>query len=216
MVRSTRTGALLLAVALVVALSGCAGIADDPATTETQAPATGTDAPPTATSPTEDASETATPSPASTADPTTSPTTTPTGPSATFVEDGETLATVTLEVADNRSERRRGLMHRESLAEDAGMVFVYDDANPRTFWMKNTLIPLDMVFVSSNGTVLNVEHADVPPEGSTDYGNYESDGPAQYVVEVNRGFANETGIGPGTQVEFSALNATSETETDSR
>jgi hypothetical protein len=74
--------------------------------------------------------------------------------------------------------------------------------------MKNTLIPLDMVFVSSNGTVLNVEHADVPPENSIDYGTYTSDGPAQYVVEVNRGFANETGIGPGTQVEFSGLNTT--------
>jgi uncharacterized membrane protein (UPF0127 family) len=133
---------------------------------------------------------------------------TPAGPSARFVEDGELLATVTLEVADDAGERRQGLMNRESLAPDHGMVFVYPDADRRSFWMKNTLIPLDMVFVSSNGTVVNVEHADVPPENSTDYGTYTSDGPAQYVVEVNRGFANETGIGPGTQVEFSGLNTT--------
>lgn len=213
MVRTTRTTALLAALVVVLATTGCLGLVDDAASTETPTDrptsvevdgATTTDRPstdapssPTASSPT-----------ASTPTSTTTPVGTPAGPSVRFVEDGERLATVTLEVADDAGERSQGLMNRESLAPDRGMVFVYPDADRRSFWMKNTLIPLDMVFVSSNGTVINVEHADVPPENSTDYGTHTSDGPAQYVVEVNRGFANETGIGPGTQVEFSGLNTT--------
>jgi uncharacterized membrane protein (UPF0127 family) len=129
--------------------------------------------------------------------------------SATFlVEDGEN-ATVTLEVADDPEERSQGLMFRESLPENHGMVFVYDDPEQRTFWMKNTLIPLDMIFVAPNGTVLNVEHAQVQPDASDEeLDRYSSDGEAMYVVELERGFANRTGVGPGTVVEFEGLNAT--------
>ncbi|MFC5971299.1 DUF192 domain-containing protein [Halomarina salina] len=223
MVRSTRTTALLVAVALTVALSGCAGVLDDGSSTETSMPeATSTDVPTDSatTAPTDgtDATTTSalnstntsstgtTTEQMTTTGATASPTATPGNATAAFVEDGETLATVSLEIADNDSERAQGLMHRESLAENHGMVFVYGGEATRSFWMKNTLIPLDMVFVAANGTVLNVEHADVPPEGSSDYGSYVSDGPAQYVVEVNRGFANRTGVGPGTQVEFSGLD----------
>jgi hypothetical protein len=224
MTRFGRTS-VLLALSVVVALSGCAGVGDDPAATGTDGPATPatTDATTSAGAgspgdtpddPTTIADGT------TTVDTTTAETTTaapgtatappPTSANATarFVEDGETLATVTLEIADNDSERAQGLMYRESLASDHGMVFVYDRPQPLSFWMKNTLVPLDMVFVAANGTVLNVEHADVPAENSTDYGSYTSDGPAQYVVEVNRGFANRTGVGPGTEVEFSGLNGT--------
>ncbi|MWG34898.1 DUF192 domain-containing protein [Halomarina oriensis] len=211
MVRTTRTAALLAALTVLLACSGCLGLAEDAASTETTVPpATPTEVP----TPTPDPTATATSDGTTTAEATpgqnttTDPTDTPVGPSATFVGDGETLATVTLEVADNDSERAHGLMHRESLAADHGMVFVYPDADRRTFWMKNTLVPLDMIFVGPDGTVLNVRHASVPPEGSSDYGSYSSDGDAQYVVEVNRGFANETGIEPGTRVEFSGLNTT--------
>jgi hypothetical protein len=129
--------------------------------------------------------------------------------SATFAVEGERNVTVSLEVADDAEERRQGLMFRESLPRNHGMVFVYDEAETRTFWMKNTLIPLDMVFVASNGTVLNVEHARVQPDASdSELARYSSDGEARYVVELNRGFANRTGVGPGTQVTFDGLNAT--------
>lgn len=130
--------------------------------------------------------------------------------SATFREDGEVLAAVELEVADTPEERRRGLMNRTALPEDRGMVFVYEDSEVRSFWMKNTLVPLDMIFVAPNGTVLNVEHAAPQPNASdADLRSYRSAGPAQYVVEVRRGFANRTGVGPGTAVEFEGLNETS-------
>ncbi len=129
--------------------------------------------------------------------------------SATFLVDGEARATVSLEIARTDAEHRRGLMGRESLAADHGMVFVFDRAADRVFWMKNTLIPLDMVFVAPNGTVLNVEHAHVQPNASdSELERYRSDGPAKYVIEVNRGFANQTGLGPGTEVRFDGLNAT--------
>jgi hypothetical protein len=232
MSRSPRTTALAVALVAVVALSGCAGIGGDGTATETPSAATDapTDGPTVApgatattasasattddadatTEPDREATGTEPPDADATATASATPASTPTSgnASARFVEDGETLATVTLEVAANDSERAEGLMYRESLARNHGMVFVYDEPQRLSFWMKNTLVPLDMVFVAANGTVLNVEHADVPPENSTDYGSYTSDAPAQYVVEVNRGFANRTGVGPGTDVAFSGLNAT--------
>jgi len=136
------------------------------------------------------------------------------GPSATFIVDGEAAATLTLEVADTSAERDRGLMDRESLAAGHGMVFVFEDAGPRAFWMKNTLVPLDMIFVAPNGTVLNVEHAAPQPNASdAELKRYRSEGDAQYVIEANRGFANETGIRSGTTVRFDGLNASNGTGT---
>jgi len=135
---------------------------------------------------------------------------------ATFLADGEPVANVTLEVADSPEERATGLMHRESLPEDRGMVFVYGEADERSFWMKNTLIPLDMVFVDANGTVLNVEHADPPAPDTPDseLATYSSDGPAKYVIEMEQGFANETGIGPGAEVEFDVEGTLEPNQTD--
>lgn len=129
---------------------------------------------------------------------------------ATFVVDGDRRATVTLEVADSHTERRRGLMHRRSLARDHGMVFVYEGAAARSFWMKNTHVPLDIVFLDARGRVLNVAHAAPQPNASnSELRSYRSAGPAKYVVEVRRGFANRTEVGSGARVRFS--NATFET-----
>lgn len=122
---------------------------------------------------------------------------------ATFVTDDEENVTVSLEVADEPEERRSGLMYRESLANRTGMVFVYGEPREVSFWMKNTVIPLDMIFVAPDGTVLNVEHASPQPNASTsELKSYPSDGEAKYVVELPRGFANRTGVGPGTELVF--------------
>lgn len=129
----------------------------------------------------------------------------------TFVIDGAEDVTVTLEVADSREERSRGLMFRESLPTNHGMVFVYDEAAPRNFWMKNTPLPLDIIFVAPNGTVLNVGHASPQPNASEDQlERYHSDGDAMYVVELERGFANRTGVGPGTELAFNGSRPTVE------
>ncbi|WP_276255100.1 DUF192 domain-containing protein [Halomontanus rarus] len=124
---------------------------------------------------------------------------------ATFLEStGPTEnVTVSLEIAANGTERAEGLMYRESLPENHGMVFVYPDEGQRTFWMKNTLIPLDIIYIDSEGTVLNVAEAEPQPNASDDdLERYPSDGPAQYVIELERGFAEEHGVEPGTEVVF--------------
>lgn len=130
---------------------------------------------------------------------------------ATFVvADGENVS-VALEVANSPEERRQGLMYRESLPERHGMVFVYGDAEPRTFWMKNTYVPLDIIFVAPNGTVLNVEHAQPQPNASdSELDRYRSEGDAKYVVELPRGFANETGVESGTEFRFNESAPTTE------
>lgn len=121
-----------------------------------------------------------------------------------FVVDGEEHGELAVEVADTPSEIRDGLMHRESLPNGTGMLFVYPpNAGQRKFWMKNTLVPLDIIFVDSDGRVINVEHASPGFEGERVCSNpdyYCSDGPAQFVVEAERGYANRTGISPGDEL----------------
>ncbi len=130
--------------------------------------------------------------------------------SAAFVTDGN-RTTVTLEVANSPSEREHGLMYRKSLPKEHGMVFVFDTPQVQSFWMKNTLIPLDMIFVAANGTVLNVVHADTQPHASDwQLRNYRSDGKALYVVEMRQGFAKRAGIEPGTKLVFENRTPTTE------
>lgn len=120
-----------------------------------------------------------------------------------FVEAGEPVATVSVEVADNETERSQGLMFRESLCNSCGMLFMYDRAEKRAFWMKNTLIPLDMIFISAERRVLNIETAYPEPNASdSELTRYRSDGEAKYILEVNAGFAEEKGIEKGTRVRL--------------
>lgn len=118
-----------------------------------------------------------------------------------FVVDGEERGQLDVEIAETRSERSQGLMGRESLPEGTGMLFVYGGADVRAFWMKNTLVPLDIIFVDSDRRVVNVKHASPEPDTPDhELTRYTSDGPAQYVVEAERGYANETGISPGDEL----------------
>ena len=89
-------------------------------------------------------------------------------------------------------------MFREHLDADAGMLFVYEDESIRAFWMKNTLIPLDMIFISADHQVVGiVENAEPQTETVR-----QVDRPAQFVLEVNGGFAAAQGIAEGTPVEI--------------
>lgn len=118
-----------------------------------------------------------------------------------FVVDGQERGELAVETADTRGERARGLMERESLPEGTGMLFVYDTPAPRGFWMKDTLVPLDIIFVDGDMRVLNVEHASPEPGVPEDeLTRYRSDGAAQYVVEAERGYANETGVSAGDRL----------------
>jgi uncharacterized membrane protein (UPF0127 family) len=109
---------------------------------------------------------------------------------------------VRVELARTPAERARGLMFREQLEPDAGMLFIYDEEQNLAFWMKNTLIPLDMIFISKDFQVVGiVENAAPQTETSR-----RIDQPAQFVLEVNAGFAAANGIGPGIEVEFLGID----------
>lgn len=105
-------------------------------------------------------------------------------------------------VADTPEERREGLMNRSEVPHD-GMLFEFEQASELVFWMKDTRIPLDIVFLAEDGTVLNVEQADpepgVPPE---ELARYRSDGPALYALELQQGRAEELGISAGTALDI--------------
>lgn len=110
---------------------------------------------------------------------------------------------LSLEVADSPREIERGLMFRSSLAEDRGMLFVFPDERRRVFWMKNTYIPLDIIFLDSSRTVVDVDRAEPEPDTpEEELTRYWSDSPAKYVIETNRGFSREHGIEEGTVVSF--------------
>ena len=105
-----------------------------------------------------------------------------------------------VELALTHDEMAKGLMFRESLPSDRGMLFVFDDEKPRTFWMKNTLIPLDMIFMDGNMTVVHVAEA-YPCE--VDPCETYSSPPAMYVLEVNKGLSKENNIVIGSRAYLS-------------
>ena len=108
---------------------------------------------------------------------------------------------VHLELALTDEEKQLGLMFRDTLPSDHGMLFIFDADGPLEFWMKNTFIPLDFVWVSAAGEVVYVR-ASVPPCRSDPCPSYGSGKPARAVLEVNAGFAAAHGVRPGEQLKF--------------
>ena len=108
-----------------------------------------------------------------------------------------------LEIASTEAERERGLMSRTSLAPHAGMLFVFDADEPVSFWMKDTLLSLDMVFVANDGTVRTVfaRVPVVPPSTPDDEIPLET-ASARYVIELAAGEAAADGIAPGVRLHF--------------
>ncbi len=119
---------------------------------------------------------------------------------------------ITCEVADDTFERADGLQHREALATDSGMLFIYGEPREASFIMLNMNFPLDIIFIAENGTVVNVEEAELEEPGTprADLVRYRSDGDVKWVVEMNKGLSQRYGIGPGTQVEIRLTSDPSE------
>lgn len=102
-----------------------------------------------------------------------------------------------IEVADTDALRERGLMFRRDLADDQGMLFIHDDASPIAYWMKNTYIPLDILYFDERKKLVSAQ-LNVPPCGEqAQCPIYPSAGPAKYVLEINAGLAGQLKLKPG-------------------
>ncbi|HJR72511.1 MAG TPA: DUF192 domain-containing protein [Luteimonas sp.] len=109
----------------------------------------------------------------------------------------------TVEIADDDPERARGLMFREQMAPDHGMLFIHDAQEPLAYWMKNTKIPLDILYFD-NDLKLVSRQVDVPPCTLGDNcPNYPSEGPARYVLELNAGEAARLKLQDGAVLKLS-------------
>ena len=119
------------------------------------------------------------------------------------IDTGESKVPFKVELAITAGEHERGLMFREHLDADAGMLFIADSPRHQVFWMKNTLIPLDMIFIGADWRIAGiVENAEPKTLSSRDVGV-----PSQYVLEINGGLSARYGIGAGQLVDFQAAKA---------
>ncbi|MDJ0448003.1 DUF192 domain-containing protein [Methylocystis sp. JR02] len=106
-----------------------------------------------------------------------------------------------VELADKPSERSKGLMYRKSMPQNQGMLFDFHVEGPVMMWMKNTYIPLDMIFLSRQGVVTRVAANTVPMSEEV----ISSDGPAYAVIELNAGVADKIGLKAGDQIRHRAF-----------
>ena len=105
---------------------------------------------------------------------------------------------IEVEIADSITSRARGLMYRKELGENHGMLFIFSSSSKRSFWMKNTTIPLDMIFIDEHQTIVGiVENA--TPETTT---ARAVDSSSRYVLEVNGGFCQKHQVPVGSKVDF--------------
>jgi uncharacterized protein len=105
---------------------------------------------------------------------------------------------VRVELARTEAEHTRGLMWRERLDPDAGMLFLFEESEPRGFWMKNTLIPLDMLFIGDDGRIVGIVERAAPLSTTL----REVGAPSRYVLEVNGGWCAARGVRAGDRVRF--------------
>ena len=108
-----------------------------------------------------------------------------------------------VEIADDQRETQLGLMFRRSMADDEGMLFDFGAEEPRSFWMRNTYIPLDMLFIKADGTIDSIAERTTPLSDKS----VPSKGPVRYVLEINGGLSDMLGIAAGDTVSGPALEA---------
>ena len=111
----------------------------------------------------------------------------------------ETNTEVQAEIADDFEERRVGLMNRQNLEDGSGMLFIFEESQPLSFWMKDTFIPLDIIYIDENKKVIQI-YENAEPLNETKL--YPSNQNAQFVLEVPGGYAKKNRIQTGQKVEF--------------
>ena len=115
-----------------------------------------------------------------------------------FIDNGEEESEVKAEIADTLEKRERGLMFRKHLDENAGMLFTFNDDSSYSFWMKNTLIPLDIIFISKNFVIVEIIHAEPCKEEPCE--TYDTEKYSRYILEVNGNFTTNNNIEVGDRV----------------
>jgi hypothetical protein len=116
--------------------------------------------------------------------------------------DGAYRAVLKVEIANNDASREIGLMYRKSLGENDGMLFIFKQPSHQAFWMKNTEIPLDMIFADANGKIVGIVADAAPYSEKILSVNADS----QYVLEVSGGFAKHHEIAPGNTMKFAGFD----------
>ena len=116
----------------------------------------------------------------------------------TIFKSDSTQITLDIEIADTDFDIQTGLMYRNAMEKNQGMLFVFDDAQPRSFYMKNTQISLDLIFINENKTIVSFQKNAKPFDESA----LPSNAPAKYVLEVNGGLANEWAVSIGDSINF--------------
>ena len=111
---------------------------------------------------------------------------------------GDTISTISIEIAETKQEISKGLMHRKSMGENNGMLFIFPDTDYRSFWMKNTFIPLDVIFIKDDGVVDSFYKRTTPQSRNS----MPSAGVAKFVLEVNGGYMDKHGIGTNSRLIF--------------
>lgn len=118
-------------------------------------------------------------------------------PGAVYLKGDGGQARFSVEIADDEAERAQGLMHRTDLARSAGMLFVYPEPQSLSFWMRNTLIELDMIFIDAQGVVQHIHHRAQPLDETPILGGRD----LTHVLEVNGGLAELYGIDVGSVLQ---------------
>lgn len=124
----------------------------------------------------------------------------PVDPAPLVADTGTEKKSFKVEIADDETERSRGLMFRENMAPDHGMLFVYSEQQQVAFWMKNTILPLDLVFIDASGKVVGVKQGTPYSEAPISPGV-----PARFVLELNAGTAARIGLDDGDTVHHPAI-----------
>jgi len=119
-----------------------------------------------------------------------------------FLKHKDTIKTIDVELAQSDYEQQTGLMHRSTMEMNQGMLFIYQDERPRpTFYMKNTQIPLDLIYINADKQIVEINKNAKP----YDENPIRAEQPAQYVLEVNAGFVEQYSISDSLKVSFQKL-----------
>ncbi len=112
--------------------------------------------------------------------------------------DGSVKLKLDMEVADNPDERQTGMMKRDKMTEEQGMLFVFNNEQIRSFWMQNTILSLDIIFINANQEIVFIQKNAIP----FDQSHYWSEKPARFVLEVIAGYCDKYNIAPGDKVKW--------------